>query len=99
MYAVPARGQAWHTTRTLTHTRSIRALVNAGVLIRDMRVEVEGEGFWFSVPNIGAFMKCCVKGRQEVIAILKRQKHKELLQEVHSSPPPLLSRGSGSCSP
>jgi hypothetical protein len=97
MYATPARGQAWHTTCTLT--RSIRVLVNAGVLIRDMRVEVEGEGFWFSVPNIGAFMKCCVKGRQEVIAILKRQKHKELLQEVHSSPPPLLSRGSGSCSP
>lgn len=59
----------------------IMVLVNAGVLIRDMRVEVEGEGFWFSVPNIGAFMKCCVKGRQEVIAILKRQKHKELLQE------------------
>jgi hypothetical protein len=54
-----------------------------------MRVEVETEGFWFSVPNVGAFMKNCVKGRQELIAILKRQKHKELLQEVTERPPPL----------
>lgn len=57
-------------------------LVNAGVIIRDMRPEADSEGYWFSVPNIGAFMKGCIKGRQEVISFLKRQKHKEMLQEV-----------------
>jgi len=54
-------------------------LVHAGLLIRDMRPEIEG--YWFSVPNIGAFVEACIKGRKEVALIFKRQKHQELLQE------------------
>lgn len=54
--------------------------MHAGLLIRDMRPEIEG--YWFSVPNIGAFVEACIKGRKEVALIFKRQKHQELLQEV-----------------
>ncbi len=53
-------------------------LVNAGLLIRGREEE---EGYWFAIPNAGFFLKACTKGRQEVVGLLKRQKHKELLQE------------------
>ncbi len=38
--------------------------------------------FWFCVPNSGSFVASLVKGRKEIISVLKRQKFKELLLSV-----------------
>ena len=51
--------------------------MNCGVLL--LR---EVDSYWFAIPNVGTFVKSCLKGRQEVISILKKTKWKEMLSEV-----------------
>jgi len=54
----------------------ITILGNSGLLI--LR---EVETYWFSIPNAGAFIKNCIKGRQELLKLLERQKWKEMLEK------------------
>jgi len=52
----------------------IKLLVLAGLLtLRDV------DSYWFSIPEIGVFLKCFLKGRQELLDFLKRQKYNESL--------------------
>lgn len=53
---------------------AITLLVNAGLLLIH-----EVDNFWFSIPSSGLFVASLVKGRKEIISILKRQKFKEML--------------------
>jgi len=53
---------------------AITALVNSGLLLTQ-----NADNFMFCVPNAGSFVASLVKGRKEIISILKRQKFKELL--------------------
>jgi hypothetical protein len=53
-------------------------LVNASLLL------VYGvDNFWFCIPNAGLFIASLVKGRKEIVSVLKRQKFKELLLSVY----------------
>eukprot|EP00026_Physarum_polycephalum_P013777 Phypoly_transcript_14217.p1 GENE.Phypoly_transcript_14217~~Phypoly_transcript_14217.p1 ORF type:complete len:271 (+),score=41.32 Phypoly_transcript_14217:141-953(+) len=53
---------------------ALTTLVNASLLL------VYGvDNFWFCIPNAGLFVASLVKGRKEIISVLKRQKFKELL--------------------
>ncbi|XP_062979591.1 inactive serine/threonine-protein kinase 19 isoform X1 [Elgaria multicarinata webbii] len=52
----------------------ITQLVNAGVLtVRD------AGSWWLAVPGAGRFVKCFIKGRKAVLAMIQKAKYKEVL--------------------
>jgi len=53
---------------------AITVLVNAGLFLLH-----EISNFWFCIPHSGSFIAALIKGRKEIISVLKRQKFKELL--------------------
>jgi len=61
-------------TTDLQKDSALTALVNANIVLVH-----EINHFWFCIPNSGSFIASLVKGRKEIVSILKRQKFKELL--------------------
>jgi serine/threonine-protein kinase 19 len=53
---------------------AITLLVNSGLLLLH-----EVDSYWFSIPRAASFIKSLVRGRKEILSILKRQKFKEML--------------------
>jgi serine/threonine-protein kinase 19 len=62
--------------------KHVSILVKLGLLtIRDEST------FWFGVPNAGLFLDYLVKGREELITMLKRKKYKEMMLHAMESTP------------
>jgi len=59
------------------HGDWVKRLVQSGLITR--RMSVHG-GYWFSVPNLGIFVKSLRAGRKRLAGILKRRKRCEILQ-------------------
>lgn len=51
-----------------------RLLVHIGMItIRDAHT------FWFSIPNMGTFIRQVTEGRKKILQILKRKRYKEIM--------------------
>eukprot|EP00245_Coleochaete_scutata_P004603 TRINITY_DN17349_c0_g1_i2.p1 TRINITY_DN17349_c0_g1~~TRINITY_DN17349_c0_g1_i2.p1 ORF type:complete len:294 (-),score=47.37 TRINITY_DN17349_c0_g1_i2:119-1000(-) len=57
--------------------KHVSFLINAGLLMRKM---VDGSAFWFSIPDAGSLLKSLVRGREEIVGLLKKRKYREMLQ-------------------
>ncbi|KAG0472899.1 hypothetical protein HPP92_014756 [Vanilla planifolia] len=54
----------------------VTLLINAGLLTRQM---IDPNMYWFAIPNIGSVLKGLSQGRKELLSLLNRRKHKEML--------------------
>ncbi|XP_078439930.1 serine/Threonine-kinase isoform X2 [Wolffia australiana] len=57
----------------------VSLLVNAGFLTRQL---VDPDMYWFSIPNVGSVLKGLSQGRKEVMGMLKRRAHGEMMMGV-----------------
>ncbi|KFK40422.1 hypothetical protein AALP_AA3G371800 [Arabis alpina] len=57
----------------------ITLLINAGLLTRQF---IDPDMYWFAVPSIGKLWKGLMQGRNELLSLLKRQRHKEMFLAV-----------------
>ncbi|KAL1219359.1 hypothetical protein V5N11_007888 [Cardamine amara subsp. amara] len=53
----------------------ITLLINAGLLTRQL---VDPDMYWFTIPSIGKLWKGLLQGRNELLSMLKRKRHKEM---------------------
>ncbi|ESQ50426.1 hypothetical protein EUTSA_v10002060mg [Eutrema salsugineum] len=53
----------------------ITLLINAGLLTRQL---IDPDMYWFAVPSIGKLWKGLLQGRNELLSLLKRRRHKEM---------------------
>eukprot|EP00897_Mesotaenium_endlicherianum_P004150 jgi/Mesen1/3763/ME000205S03023 len=55
----------------------ITALIHAGLLVRQLANQ---EAFWFAIPDVGSLLKMLVQGRKELLGLVSRRKHREILR-------------------
>ncbi|CAA6662487.1 unnamed protein product [Spirodela intermedia] len=54
----------------------VSLLINAGFLTRQL---VDPSMYWFSIPNIGLLLKGLSQGRKELVSLLRKRKHREMM--------------------
>ncbi|XP_076960973.1 uncharacterized protein LOC143637474 isoform X2 [Bidens hawaiensis] len=57
----------------------ISLLINAGLLTRQL---IDCDMYWFAIPNIGSMLKGITQGRKELMSLLNRKKHKEMMLAI-----------------
>ncbi|XP_010467810.1 PREDICTED: serine/threonine-protein kinase 19 homolog isoform X2 [Camelina sativa] len=53
----------------------ITLLINAGLLTRQL---IDPDMYWFAIPSIGKLWKGLLQGRNELLSLIKRKRHKEM---------------------
>ncbi|XP_006298241.2 serine/threonine-protein kinase 19 isoform X1 [Capsella rubella] len=53
----------------------ISLLINAGLLARQL---IDPDMYWFTIPSIGKLWKGLLQGRNELLSLIKRKRHKEM---------------------